>query len=255
LLVDVNTYIGHWPFRRLRHNTAEALVRRLDAHDIDWAVVASIHGIFYKNVQPANEELSEETEPYRDRLLPFATLNPNYPGWEEDLRRCTGDLGLRGLRLYPQYHGYRLTDPSSLELIDAATALGWAVQVPMRVVDRRQRHPWDVAADIPPADFETVFRRCPRTRWMVLNGSGLDGARLPADVQFLIEISRLTAVLQRTIPALLNTAGPQHLAFGTGMPFKVADPALLKLDILEAPKEIKDRIAWQNVAEMLELKL
>ena len=31
--------------------------------------------------------------------------------------------------------------------------------------------------------------------------------------------------------------------------------ALLKLDILEAPKEIEDRIAWQNVAEMLELKL
>jgi hypothetical protein len=34
----------------------------------------------------------------------------------------------------------KMDDDDSLALIDAATELGWVVQVPMRVVDRRQRH-------------------------------------------------------------------------------------------------------------------
>ena len=254
MLIDINTYIGHWPFRQLRHNTPSALVRRMDQRRIDRAVVASIHGIFYKNAHPANEELAKETRRYRDRLLPFATLNPTYPGWEEDLRRCAEDLDLRGIRLYPQYHGYRLTDPAALDLIDAATALGWAVQVPMRVVDRRQRHRWDLAEDLSPAAFAAAIALRPQTRWMILNSLGIDGTKLPADAPFLVEISRMTAVLQQNIQTLLQTAGPDHLAFGTGMPFKVPEPALLKLEILDAPKRIKERIAWRNAAKMLKLK-
>ena len=252
MLIDVNTYIGHWAFRRLRHNTAEALVRRMDKHGIDRAVVASVHGILYKNVHSANEELAEQARPYPDRLIPFATLNPTFPGWAEDLRRCAQE-GMCGIRLYPQYHGYQLTEAAGLELIDAVTELGWTVQVPMRIVDRRQRHAWDLAQDLEPGDLEAVFSLRPGTRWMVLNGLRLDGARLPTDARYLIGISRLTSVLQRNIPALIETAGPEHLAFGTGMPFKVPEPALLKLEILDAPREVVEKIAWRNAADMLGL--
>ena len=255
MIIDVNTYIGHWAFRQVLQHTAEALVRRMDAHGIDRAVVASTHGILYKSVHPANEELSEQTRPYRDRLIPFATLNPTYPGWRKDLRRCAQDLDLRGIRLYPQYHGYNLTDTASLALVDAITELGWAVQVPMRVVDRRQRHAWDLAKDISPGEFEKAFAIRPQTRWMVLNGLGFDGTRLAAGAQVLIEISRMTSVLQRNIPALIETAGAGHLAFGTGMPFKVPDPALLKLDVLDAPRATVEDIAWRNAAQMLGLSV
>lgn len=127
MLIDVNTYIGHWPFRQLRHHTATGLLKRMDQHGIDQAVVGSIHGIFYKNAHPANEELAKAVRRHRDRLIPFATLNPVYPGWEDDLRRSAEDLELGGIRLYPQYHGYRLTDQAGLELVDAVTALGWTV--------------------------------------------------------------------------------------------------------------------------------
>lgn len=255
MLVDVNTYIGHWPFRQLRHNTAEALIRRMDERSIDLAVVASIDGILYKNVHPANESLSAQVHPFRDRLIPFATLNPTYPGWQEDLRRCAEDLELSGLRLYPHYHGYRLGDAVALELIDAAAELGWVIQVPMRVVDRRQRHKWDLAEDLAPDEIYTTLAQRPGTRWMWLNSLGLDGTRLPAEAQFLVEISRMTAVLQRNIQALIEAAGPGHLAFGTGMPFKVPEPALLKLQVLDVPAEVVERIAWRNAAEMLDLAI
>jgi len=251
MLIDINTWIGHWPFRQLRHNTAAALVKRLDGRDIDRAVVASIHGAFYKNAHSANEELSRQTRRYRDRLIPFATLNPGYPGWEEDLRRCAEDLDLKGIRLYPHYHEYELTDPGALELIDAATALGWVVQVPMRIVDRRQRHLWDQARDLSPADLEAAVAARPRTRWMFLNALGMDGGRLDPKAKFLVDISRMSAVLGRNIQALIEAAGANHLAFGTGMPFKVPEPALLKLDILDQPKSVKEKLAWRNASALL----
>ena len=58
----INTYVGHWPFRQLRRNTVEGLLRLMDSNGIDRAVTASIHGMFYKNVLPANEEIAHESD-------------------------------------------------------------------------------------------------------------------------------------------------------------------------------------------------
>ena len=71
MLIDINTYIGHWAFRALPDNTAEGLLRRMDACGIDRAVVASIHGLLYKDVHSANVELAAETRAFRDRLIPW----------------------------------------------------------------------------------------------------------------------------------------------------------------------------------------
>ena len=254
MLIDVNTYIGHWPFRQLRHNTASTLVKRMDQRNIDKAMVASLNGVFYRNAHAANAEVSKETRRLRDRLIPCATLNPTFPGWEEDLRRCAEGLELKGLRLYPQYHGYRLADPAALELIDAVGELGWPIQVPMRLEDRRTRHPFDLAEDLAPSDLAQILALRPKTNWMFLNALGLNGSQLPSTARFLVEISRMTSVLQKNIPDLIDQVGPEHLAFGTGMPLKVPEPALLKVEILDAPKRVKERICWRNAARMLGIK-
>jgi uncharacterized protein len=251
MLIDINTYIGHWPFRRLRDNTAAELCRRLDAERIDRAVVGSIHAALYKNPHAANEELARQTRRHRDRLLPFATLDPTYPGWKEDLRRCAETLGLAGLRLYPQYHAYSLRDPRALELVDAAAGLGWCVQVPMRLVDRRQRHRWDLADDLTAGDLEGALELRPQVKWMFLDAAGLRGEAMAAG-RFVVDISRMTAVLQRTIQSFAAGAGSARLAFGTGMPFKSAAPARLKLEVLDLGAADRDRIAWRNAAQLLD---
>ena len=223
----------------------------MDRSGIDRAVVGSIHGVFYKNAHSANEELAGQVLRHRDRLIPFATLNPTYAGWEEDLRRCVDDLELCGIRLYPQYHGYDLDTDATLDFLDAVSDLGWPVQVPMRIVDRRQRHAWDMADDLKLAIFRRLFNLRPRIRWMILNGAGFTGRILPPDVRFLVDISRLTAVLEQSIQGLTQAWGMERLAFGSGMPFNAPTPALLKLQILDAPEEVREAIAWRNADAML----
>jgi len=255
MLIDINAYLGHWAFRQLRHNTAAKLVKLMDQKGIDKAIVASINATLYKNVHSANEEISEETKEYRDRLIPFATLNPTYAGWERDLRICAEKLGLKGLRLYPQYHGYSLTDSNGLKIIDAATELDWPIQVPMTLVDRRQRHKWDLAEDIPPSEFEEIVKLRPNTKWMFLNSYGIDPENLSEKSNYLIDIANpyYQTLLRKEIPTLIAKITSKHVAFGTDMPFRIPDAAILKLELLEITEDEKENIAWKNAAEMVEI--
>ena len=253
MIIDVNAYLGHWPFRQLRHNTASGLLKLMDKNGIDKAIVSSINAIFYKNCHSGNEELAAETKAHRDRLIPFATLNPEYPGWEDDLKQCHEGFGMPGLRLFPHYHNYRLDSGISLYMIRDATSRGMSIAVPIRVVDRRQRHWMDNVSDLAFSDVESALRECPEARFIVLNGRGFQNSGLVRDEDlksrnFLMEISRLSVVLQEEIPGLIKAVGPEKLAFGTGIPFKYPAPALLNTS-----EEVKERIYWRNVAEMLDV--
>ncbi len=252
----MNAYLGHWPFRQLRHNTASGLLRLMDENGIDKAMVSSINAIFYKDCHAGNEELAAETRAHRDRLIPFATLNPKYPRWQDDLRQCHEDFGMAGLRLFPHYHAYKLTDENSLDMIHRAADKGMPLSVPIRVVDRRQRHWLDNVTDLPTSDVASAMRKCPEAKFIILNGRGFQHSDLVRDKKlkagnFLIGISRMSMVLQADIPGLISALGPSKLAFGTGMPFKYPMPALLKLQILDAPEQVKEKIRWENAATML----
>ena len=139
MIIDVNAYLGPFAFRRLRHNTAESLLKLMDARQIDRAVVSSASAITYRNAQSGNEEVDGEVKAHRDRLIPFAVINPTYAGWEDDLKTCHEGFGMRGLRLYPGWHNYRLSDPRCLDLVRAAAARGLVVSIPIRVEDPRER--------------------------------------------------------------------------------------------------------------------
>ena len=255
MLIDVNTYIGHWPFRQLRHNTSQKLLRQMDKKGIDQAWVSSASGVFYKNPQSANEDLARQSRRHRERLVPFAVINPTYAGWQHDLAACA-DEDFRGIRLYPHYHNYALADACCNELVSAAAERGMVVSLPIRQVDSRQRH-WLV--DIPDVSLDAVaalVARHPDAKFVLLNGLGYRASSLgQADsglpANYLIEISRLTALMRSEIRALVDALGPKAIAFGTGMAFKYPDPPLVKLEVLDATRSEKDRIRWRNAAAFL----
>ena len=258
MIIDANAWLGHWPFRQLRYNDVPGLLRLMDANGIDMAVVSSIHGIFYKNCHRANEELAAQVDGHRDRLVLFATLNPNYPGWQRNLRLCREDLGMQGLRLFPTYHDYSLADASALELIEAAAELRMPVALPVRMVDIRQRHWMDTERTLTLPDLEVVVRRCLKATFIILNGLGFEwcsflGEAHPTGRRIVVDLSRMTAVLQNSLGDTIARFGADAVVFGTGMPFNYPRPALLKLDLLEASDEDKERIRHGNMAQILGL--
>ena len=149
MTIDTNAYLGHFAFRQLANNTANSLLRLMDLYGIEKAMVSSASAITYRNTQSANIEMNAEISNHRDRLIPFAVINPFYAGWQDDLKMCHEQFGVRGLRLYPKWHNYALSDDALLDLIHMATELNMLVSIPIRVEDCRQRS-WLVdVPDIP----------------------------------------------------------------------------------------------------------
>jgi predicted TIM-barrel fold metal-dependent hydrolase len=256
MIIDTNAYLGPYAFRHLRHNTADGLLRLMDAKGIDKAWVSSAAAITHRNVQPANEELAESVRRHRDRLVPLAVINPFYAGWQDDLTACKEQLDMKGLRLYPNWHNYKLADKCCLDLIDAATALRMPITIPLRVEDYRQRS-WLVdVKDLSPAEIVPLIKAKPQARFVLLNGLGYIASplgqknnNLPAN--YWIEISRLSALMTNEIGKLIKALGPDRIVFGTGMPFNAPDPALVKIEVLQLNRKDKDQICEENAAALM----
>ena len=258
MIVDVNAYLGHFAFRRLRHNTADSLLALMDAKHIDKAVVSSAAAITYRNAQAGNEEVAAETRGHRDRLIPFAVINPFYAGWQDDLKACHEDFGMMGLRLYPKWHNYSLSSPCCRELVSAATERGMVISIPIRVEDNRQRSWLLDVPDVPLEEIVDLVKAHPKARFILLNGIGYTGSLLGRKdnglpPNYAMGLSRLSAVLANELGRLIANLGAERVMFGTGMPFNYPDPALVKLEVLDASEPDKEKIHWQNAASWLRL--
>ena len=248
-MIDFNAYLGHFAFRQLRHNTARGLLALMDKHRIEKACVSSAAAIAYRNAHSGNEELAAEVRGHRDRFVPFAVLNPAYAGWRDDFKQCVEEFGMRGLRLYPRWHGYKLAHPDCIELARLAGARRMSVSIPLRVEDRRQQS-WLVdVPDVDQAEVASLAGAVPEATFVLGNGSGF--RPLPANCS--VEISLVTAAIQNELGRLLLSMGEDRILFGTGMPFHYPDPAILKVQVANASDAVKGKIRRGNARRLLDL--
>lgn len=254
--IDSACWLGPYPFRHVPHHDADGLLRWMDRHEISQAVVSSLPAVFHRDPQPANTELARWVAPHRDRLIPCATLHPHFPGWRHDLKRCAADLQMRGLRLFPKHAGFTLTDPHTVDLVRSASELGWHTAIPIRLEDRRGRHWMDTALEVTLAEIADLARRVPECELLVIDALGVENSAFVRDPSLSgarvgFEISRMAAVLQKSIPQLLDRLGPDRLYFGTGMPLKVGGAGVLKLDLFQTSDENRALIAGANIRRLL----
>jgi predicted TIM-barrel fold metal-dependent hydrolase len=257
-VIDVNAYLGHFAFRQLRYNTADKLLALMDRKKIERAVVSSAAAITYRNTQAGNEEVAAEIRNHRDRLIGAAVLNPVYAGWRDDLKICHEEFGMKALRLYPRWHNYKLTSRPAIELANAAAERGMAVTIPIRAEDPRQQS-WLV--DIPNVDYNEIaglIRAVPRAHFILLSGNGFLGSVLGRKdsglgSNYSIEICRLSALVENELGALIRNLGEDRIVFGTGMPFHYPDPAIVKMEVLDASAATKEKIRRGNAARIFNL--
>ena len=252
MIIDVNAHLGHYPFRALRHTTAEAMIGRMDRNGIAKAVVSSLPAMFYRDAHRGNEELWEDTQPHRGRLIPVATVNPTYAGWERDLTEAVGRWKMKAVTLVPEHHGYSLTDAHGRAALARIAEHGVPVVLTQRLEDRRQRHAWDRAEDLNANALVEAAKAHPGLRFALNNWVGLDGKKLREaglKGRCLLDFARTQVVFRKEVPKLIEALGVEAIAFGSHAPFDYAGPSLVKLANLERlPAADFARIAWRNAA-------
>ncbi len=155
--IDVNAWIGDYPFRATPHPTPDILVRVLEREGFGGAWVGHLPGAFHRDPTPSNRQLYELLRPHRGLLAPAPMVRPDWPGWETELRTAL-DEGAPAVRVYPAVWGLGAGDSRLSELVAACRQHGLALHVTVRFEDLRQRHPMDNAGDVSAAVLRGLAR-------------------------------------------------------------------------------------------------
>lgn len=261
MLLDINASVGHWPFQHFNYNNCGTLLDRMNRYGVNISVISSLNGIFYKNTQSANEELFTElnsAKRFKDRFIPFAVINPIYAGWRDDLEISVSKFGMKGVRLYPLYHDYDLTDPACIELVKAARDKNLIIAFTLRMVDSRPRSWMDIQTEWSLKDIIPIIRVVPDAKYMILNVANSTDLE-EADLKLFRNANILMDTSGRALTnpgELLKKFGNDKFAFGTHSPILDYLTGRLRIESLrdtEADKATKDMLRSGNAKSMLGL--
>ena len=238
-MIDTNVYLSRWPFRRVYGDDTPTLVALLRSQGVTQAWTGSFDALLHKDIAGVNARLADECEEHGDGLLlPFGTVNPTLPNWENDIIRCAG---MNGIRLHPNYHGYTLSDDIFKAVVDAATNANLRIQIAMTMEDERMMHP---LMQVPHVDATPLLEGIDTPHpIMLLNAfravRGEALARLANSGQFLFDISWLEGA--EGIARHMRMSSIDSLVFGSYAPLFYHESAKLKLD--ESPLTDDERAA------------
>jgi predicted TIM-barrel fold metal-dependent hydrolase len=248
-MFDINTATGHWPFRNIPRQNITELYEYLSGLGIGGAAVANTHGLFYMNVQDANLELAAAIKPYEHFFIGVASINPVYAAAEPDLKFCVEKLGFRMLRLTPLYHNYQLEEAS--RVIRLAGELGIPVIVPNEIVNFRQKHWMEPPAPLGLNAVLDLCRAYPEVNFIFSEGTASADGEYPKNLYF--ELSRFRSSYGGILTELIKNVGAERVLFGTGSPFKSAEPSLLKLHHCDITDEERMMVAVGAARKLLRL--
>ena len=230
-LIDTNITLGRWPFRRLPLDETPALVAKLRQQDVTQAWVGSFEALFCRDMTAANARLAEECHRHGRRvLLPFGSVNVTLPDWEEDFRRCVELHGMRGLRLYPNYHGYQLDDPAFAKLLSLATERGLVVQIATDMEDERTQSRIGQVPHVDARPLLALLKNLPGACVMLLNwfrAVPTDLVKQLAATGACFDIATVEGV--GGVAKLIEQISVERVVFGSHAPVFYFESAALKL--------------------------
>lgn len=231
-LIDVNINLSRWPLRRLRFDDTVALAAKLRNHGVTQAWAGSFDGLLHKDIAAVNNRLADECHRHgRGLLVPFGSVNPKLSEWEEELRRCADVHRMPGIRLHPNYHGYKLDDPVFARLLQLATERRLIVQLAVVMEDERMMHPLLRVEPVDAAPLVDLVKQTPGLRLILLNALGkLHGKPLNDLItagEVYLEISMLEGV--DGVGNILAQVPTDRLLFGSYAPLFYFESSALKL--------------------------
>jgi predicted TIM-barrel fold metal-dependent hydrolase len=222
-LIDVNVSLSRWPFRRLAGDDPAQLAALLRSRGVTQAWAGSFDSLLHRDISSVNARLAADCAAQRSVLVPFGSLNPRLPDWQEDLRRIHEAHRMPGVRLHPNYHGYKLSDPVAGEVLSAVAQRGLAVQIVIAMEDERTQHALMRVSPVDPSPLITLVPSIKNLKIMLLNSGNNTPAMGGVYSDFVMREGPYAVT--RAVAA----AGLDRIVFGSHAPLFYVDSAVLKM--------------------------
>jgi predicted TIM-barrel fold metal-dependent hydrolase len=230
--IDTNVTLSRWPFRRLRGDETADLVKMLRHHGVTQAWAGTFDGVLHKDIAAANARLVEECHRHgHGILIAFGSVNITLPAWQDDVRRCVEEHNMPGIRVHPNYHGYKLDHPDFARLLALCDEHRLILQVAVSVEDERTQHKLMQVKDVDCAPLVGLLKSHPNLRVVVLNTMRATGGKNVHHLKHCENVSFDIATREGVagLATLADEIPIGRILFGSHAPFFYIDSAVLKL--------------------------
>ena len=254
-IIDAHVYLSRWPFRRIPGDEDPvALVELLRGQGVVQAWTGSFDGVFHKDIGAVNASLAEACRAHgQGFLVPFGTINPKLPDWEEELRRCREEHQMPGIRLHPNYHCYALDDPVFARLLELAAKRGMIVQLVAWMEDTRHQNPLMPVPEVDLAPLVELVGGLPDLRIVLQNALHVPGSKTLASLakceQVYFDLAKLEII--EGLAVALKSISIERLLFASYSPMFYFESTLLKLRESVLNKSQAKSILQDNARQLL----
>lgn len=236
LLIDAHNHVG---VRHAASQTGAELLEKMDSVGVDRAIVLP-----FVEGDIDNDAALKEVQADPQRLIPFCAVNPwNGEAALDEVRRCVEVHAVKGVKLHPTIHGYRLGDHALVDPVFAlARDLGLIV-TSHGASDLRNN----------PAEFRQMAKAFPAVPLTMVHMGYFWETEYAIEVA--IECPNLYLDTSRApifeIVEAVDKVGPEKVIWGTDSPFVDYDIEFSKM------RKIKDTEAYRlvmggNIARLLD---
>lgn len=221
--------------------TVNTLLAAGDEAGVSRFLVHSV-AVTWERARSINDFIAASVQAYPERFIGFGSMHPDHPEMDQELDRMLA-LGLRGVKLHPDFQHFMLDDPKAIRLFEAMAERGLALLA--HTGDKR--YPYSQ-----PERMARALDRVPRLRaicahfggwsvwsdaWKILAGRG----NVYVDCS-----SSLYAVQPEEAVKIIHRYGADRVFFGSDYPMWSPAEELERFMALPLTQEERELILHRN---------
>lgn len=243
-IVDSHAHLGFYGPFDIQGDCTDDLVVQMDRIGVQAAAISPLVGLDV-DVPQGNDDVARMIKKYPGRFIGMAVVNPNRPETIlPELTRCFDDLGMRMIKLHPDFARCPMT-AASYDFV-----YGFAQERGLLILN----HNWQSAKRL-----ETLAKQYPRMRMVQAHSAGNWDGHHPSDY---FRVARDTGnvyvdicaspVFYGALETLVPLAGEDKILFGSDMPFLSLGFAVGKVMLSELTDAVKQKILADNFLRALD---
>lgn len=258
-VIDFHSHVGRWGLQGF-YDDPKRFLRIMDAAGVDQSCV---NCIFYGDAKRGNDRVFEFVNEHPTRFIPVAYVTPRYPTEAiKELDRSFDKLGMKFLKIYPDYLRKPVDDPSYSPIYEWANDRGIVIMSHTMYVsetDPQYASEYTSAILTRPLRFIKLAEKFPRIQWVLAHSGntiiGQEEAVEAAKAQPNIYLETCTSLgAEGTIEFLVDGAGADRVLFGSDMPLLDARQQLGRIVTANISTEAKTKILGLNAIKLLNLE-
>lgn len=185
-----------------------------------------------------------------DRVVPFGSVHPDAEDWEEELNRIAA-MGLKGIKLHPDYQNFSMDEPRVLPLFKKIRDLGLIV-----VVHAGYDPVSPKFVHCTPAGCQKVLKACPGIKMVLAHMGGMDmwdeveakivGEDVYFDTSFVSDV-----IDKKQYCRMIKNHGVERILFGSDSPWSSSAKEKCGIEALPLTEEEKQAIYSGNALRLL----